>query len=64
MLKALADFLRNNKERIVRTRAVLTEDLGHTNLGTEESFHKLYVPFHLKFLVAGRIRRRTNSPRN
>lgn len=26
MLKALSDFLRNNRDRIVRTHAVLTED--------------------------------------
>ena len=46
MLKALADFLRNNKERIVRTHAVLTEDWSPTyGLGDPRSVDIEVVDF-------------------
>ena len=46
MLKALADFLRNNKEHIVRTHAVLTEDWNPTyGLGDPRSVDIEVVDF-------------------
>ena len=46
MLKTLSDFLRNNKERIVRTHAVLTEDWNPTyGLGDPRSVDIEVVDF-------------------